>query len=335
MKNNNQKNLQYFRRYIRLIIAVAILLGLFTLFMGMEIKDDGIAWKVMLKLMLMEIGVTVLVSSTIGIFLTETYEELRNLTIDNEIFNLVDRLNAAMSKPSEFKTFQLITHLERAGVLAFYPTRKGPAQEDLNDRLEQLLHEDEKTTILLMGDTLRVFFGEGPFSYKMVRIVSEKPNVFFRVLLLNPNSWLALVRSEAETVGAPFKTDEEYHHGATFNDSKRSTDQILEWNRLFFPKREKEPINLRFYDVSDYCLSVIFPDVCYTAQYLYADPEAQFMTPELPMIKYKADSIAHKRLTWNFNYIWNNHSIAYTEMAKTILERPIVATIRGNITDQK
>lgn len=320
------KALVYLRRNIRLVLAAVAFLSLALITVGGLLPQDSLPWRVFLKIALIETGTTVLIATTIGVFLTEVYSELRELTIRNEIFGLVDRMKELVNRPEEFKTFQLLSYMEQASLLAFYPNRKGPAQDDLRSRLTQLLEEDKPTTVYILGDTLRVFFGsEGPFTYIVHRILSQKPNVTFRVLLLNPNCKLALYRSEAETIGAPFENDDQYRQAGLFHDSVNTSSHIQEWNRNLTSLRGgSAPIEVRYYDCSDYCLAVIFPDVCYTAQYVYADAEAQVQTPGIPMLKYAASSATYKRLLWNFDWIWENHSVTYEEVQQSLRDKPVV-----------
>jgi hypothetical protein len=328
MKQREQKGkvLIYFKRNIRLVLAMVAMLSLALIAAGSLVPQGYLPWQVFLKVALIETGTTILIASTIGVFLTEAYGELRELTIRNEIFELIDRMKELVNHPEDFKTFQLLSYMEQAGLAAFYPNRKGPAQDDLRSRLAQLLVEDDPTTIYLIGDTLRVFFGsEGPFTYVVHQVLSQKPNVTFRVLLLNPNCKLALYRSEAETVDAPFKSDERYRQAGLFHDSINSSSHIQEWNRNLAPLRGGSiPLEVRYYDCADYCLAVIFPDVCYTAQYVYADAEAQVQTPSIPMLKYSVSSNTHMRLLWNFNWIWENCSITYEEVIQSLQDTPVV-----------
>ncbi len=69
--------------------------------------------------------------------------------------------------------------------------------------------------------------------------------------------------------------------------------------------------------------------MCFTAQYLFSDPESQVQTPGIPMLKYSATSNTYKRLLWNFDWIWKNYKINYDAVQKSLREKPIV-TIRKN-----
>lgn len=327
MKRDTRDELLVFvKRNIRLAIVIIALISLIFILVGTLLPQDSMPWRIFLKIILIEIGTTILIASTIGVFLTEAYTELREATVQNEIFNLVDRIRELVNNPQQFKTFQLLSNIEQAGLLALYPNRKGSAQEDLRSRITQLLAIEKQTTIYVIGDTLRVFFGsEGPFSYTIHQVLSENRNVSFKVLLLHPNCELALFRSESETLGTPFKTDDQFRQSGLFHDSSSTSSHIHEWNRTLPPLRGGSiPFEVKYYYCADYCLAAIFPDVCYTAQYIYADAEAQVQTPGLPMLKYKAGSVAYNRLLWNFNWIWQNHAVTYEEVAVSLQAKPIV-----------
>lgn len=318
--------LTYLRRNIRVVLAAVALLSLTLIAIGTLVPQDSMPWRVFLKVLLIETGTTTLIATTIGVFITEAYAELRELTVQAEIFGLVERLSDLLNRPEDFKTFQLLAYMEQAGLTAFYPNRKGPAQDDLRSRLTQLLREDTPTIVYFMGDTLRVFLGtEGPFTHIVHQVISQKRDISLRVLLMNPNSKVALYRSESETMGAPFENDEQYRESALFHDSMNSSLHIREWNRNLTQSRDGSiPIEVRYYDCADYCLAIIFPDVCYTAQYVYADAEAQVQTPGIPMLKYNSDSTAYRRLVWNFNWVWENASVTYEEVQRSLEDKPVV-----------
>lgn len=321
-----EKALTFFRRYVRVVLAAMTLLSLSLIIVGAMLPQDSVTWRLLLKMLLIQTGTTVLVASTIGIFLSEAYSELRELTIRDEIFQLVDRMKELVENPERIKTFRSLSHMERAGLLAFYPDRKGPAKDDLLAALTNLMEEQKEVTVQLIGDTLRVFFGsEGPFTYAVHEVLSRNPNVKFEVLLLHPNSRLSLYRAESESIDAPFKTDAQYQESGFFRDSKNSSSHIGEWNLNLTARRgNSTPIELRYYNCSDYCLAVIFPDVCYTAQYMYADAEAQVQTPGQPMLKFAAGSSMYEALAWNFDHIWNHHGLEPKEVARSLKEEPVV-----------
>lgn len=125
-------------------------------------------------------------------------------------------------------------------------------------------------------------------------------------------------------INAPFETDEEYKRGGFFRESMDSSETILGWNLGLTPLRGNAPIDVRYYDCADYCFAVIFPDVCYTTQYIYAEPETQIQTTGIPMLKYAADSVTYRRLLWNFNWVWDNASVAYEEVIQSLQEKPVV-----------
>ncbi len=181
--------------------------------------------------------------------------------------------------------------------------------------------------LVTLSDTLRVFFGgEGPFTNQIHHAVFSNPNLSLRVLLLRPNSKLALYRSEAETIGAPFLSDSQYRAGGFFRDSITSLRTITRWNSTAAQaNKPANPIDVRFFDSADFCLAVIFPECVYTAQYLYADANAQVHTPLIPLLKYSMESTTYMRLLWNFNWVWNNSSFSPEDVEKSLEENPIVA----------
>jgi hypothetical protein len=325
-KRVHNKALVYFRRIIRLVLAMVVLLSLSMIAIGMLLPQDSVPWRVLLKTILVQTGTTVLLAGTLGVFLTEAYSQLRELTIRDEILRMVDKMRELVNKPEQFRTFQLLANMEEAGLLAFYPNRLGPAQDDLHSRIRGLLEEHRTTTVCIIGDTLRVFFSaESPFTSVVHKVLSRNPSVTLRVLLLNPNCRLALLRSEAESINAPFKDDEEYRRSGLFQDSGSSCERIREWNNNLTSLRNGSvPVEVKLYGCADYCLAVIFPDVCYTAQYIYSDADAQVQTSGIPMLKYSKDSVTYQRLRWNFDWIWRNHSISYEDYRKSLQDRPIV-----------
>jgi len=315
--------------YVRIAILIAYLVGTVVFLIGLRMPADGSEWVFTLRLALQQIGATILVSGTIGIVLTEGYKLLRGLTVTDEVYGLVDRLRTVVSRPEEFSLFQLKSYLDQAGVLAFYPDRLGPAEDDLLACLQELIQRRGKTTIYLIGDTLRVFFfAQLPFTWAINQIISENPKITFRVLMLNPNCMNFLYRSEAETPSAPFKTDDEYHRSLGFVDSRTASNQIHNWNNnpaYLQARNGRHPIDLRFYDCVDYCLAVILPDVSFTAQYIYSDAEAQTNTPRLPMLKFAKKSVGYERMLRNFNWIWENHFQTEEEVEESLRSRPVVA----------
>lgn len=326
-KRLSRQALVLFRRNIRLVTLIVWLLSLAMIGAGMFIRigSQPASALVVLKVGLMETGTTILIATTIGLFITESYETLRELTIRDEIYGLLDRMGKLISQPDEIVALQRTARMELAGLVNIFPTRKGTAQEDLRSKLEALIDIKKEITVRLFGDTLRVFFGsEGPFTYSVHKLLSTNPFVRFKVLLLNPNCRLALIRSEAETTGSPFSNDAEYRQGGLFIDSMQSTTHIREWNRTLEPLRGNIPIEARYYSCADYCFAAIFPAVCYTAQYLYADAEAQVQTPNLPMYVFSRDSSMYQRLLWNFDFVWNTQSITYDEMMQSLEETPVV-----------
>ena len=283
------------KRNMRLVLAIAVLFSLFAIIIGTIFSQDSKTWRIIVKIGLIQFGTTILISSTIGIVFTEAYRKLRELTIQDEILSMVDIMRELVARPEEFEKFRLLSYMEQAKLLAFYPNRLGPAQDDLRLSLEGLLEVDKPTTVYFFGVTLRVCFGaEGPFTLALHRVLSQNPNVKLKVLLLNPNCRSALYRSEAETIGKPFENDMQYRKAALYQDSMVSSECIERWNaRLTVQSKRDIPIEIKYYDCADYCLAVIFPDVCYTSQYLYADAEAQVQTPGIPMLKYSGDSVTY------------------------------------------
>lgn len=329
MRNGTSTSAKRQQWYVRIAILIAYLVGSVVLLIGLRMPADGREWVFTLRLAFQQIGITILVSGTIGIVLTEGYKLLRGLTVTDEVYGLIDRMRAIVSRPEEFSLFQLKSYLDQAGVLAFYPERLGPAQDDLLASLQELIDRDEETTIYLIGDTLRVFFSpEAPFTMTIAQIVSKNPKITLRVLILNPNCMNFLHRSEAETPSAPFNTDGEYHRSLGFVDSRTASNQIDSWNSnpAYLQARSgRQPIELRFYDCVDYCLAVILPDACFTAQYIYADAEAQTHSPRLPLLKFRKNSVGYRRMLWNFNWIWENHSQTEEELEESLRSRPVVA----------
>jgi len=327
MNQQNQDNPRLFKWLLRLILVIFIMVAVGLIAAGMSRPKSEDPWQILLRTGLIQIGTSLFIASTLGVVLTETHKILRKMTIKNEMQWLVDQVKLLIRDPTKFWLYVFHREMEIAGLLAFYHTRIGDAVEDLRSTLLDLLNVKKRTVVYLFGDTLRVFFNnQNLFTEQMRQVLCGNSNVFFRVLILHPNSKLALYRSEAESLNAPFTDDNAYKRSYFYRESEITSCSIEDWNKQFriMDGQEGPRIEVKYYDCADFCLAVMFPDDCFTAQYAYADNGAQATTPEFPMLKYSKDSKTYERLQWNFNWVWKSCSVTYEEVQKSLVDKPVV-----------
>ena len=300
MENLRKNN---YRLTLYLAIAISILLVAFSLL----IPDEGLSS--LLKTGLKDIGMSILIASTVTTAFSAYYRSVREDQSRKELQIYADHVEELFEKQKEALELPIYKNLAEAGVLDFYPSRKGKATDDLRIKLRNV----DNGTIRLMGATLRVFFHPGSdFTSTLDYIIRNKPQVKLEVLLLNPNSPEALRRSEAET-GAEFTSEAMYHEKSMqYNDLLITKQQIAKFNGLV---TGHQPIEVKFYD-APYCFLVIFEDQCFVSQYIYGDVPTQIHTLELPLVKYREGSISYNRLKWHFNHVFIRQSISEQEMLK-------------------
>ncbi|MDD4651391.1 MAG: hypothetical protein PHQ34_04085 [Methanothrix sp.] len=293
-----------------------------------------------------QIGIAVLIASTIGILSSEYYRKMREHNFHDELWQSVDQLR----------------DLNNAGILSVYPNRGGEAVEDVRTKLENL----QKGQVRILGSTLRVFFHSGQdYAATVHKIIDEKRAVEFKVLLMNINTKEALYRAVAESE-CYFENDSLYQECAQCMESKGSIKYINILNENYrknanesaqnskhkpTPCRKKnnieaieskdgkdlikdnnpnteKPICVRLYNNAPYCLLIMFDDVCYTSQYIYGDHNTQVNTVKLPLIKYQRDSDAYKNFEFHFEYIWKN-AAEIDEMEVNLFDKCSKCSMRG------
>lgn len=344
--------IKLFRANFTLAMGVIALTGILLLLGALLIPTSTIFAYHVLRQALAEIGIAIFAGATVSVILSEYYRKFRELSTHAELSWMLVQLTDIIRDPSELFDLQALISLKKANVLTFYHDRTGPAELDMRSKLESLLGTSEETEVCILGNTLRVFFHpHTEFTDLIIRLVTEKRNIKFKVLLTNPNSLTAFYRSLAETPHG-FKDDEDYWRKSAFiADSGRTRQQIEVFNLMaqaaYQCKRmdeckaldnkcktieeckageKHEAIRVRYYDCADTCLIVLYPDICYTSQYIYADDMTQIYTVGLPVIKYRGDCEQYKRLKRHFDYIWDI-SMEYAAVEKSKLERPVVKSL--------
>jgi hypothetical protein len=254
------------------------------------------------------VGMGILIPSTIGALISHYYFMRRREAFHTEISWFISEVWRLLRHPEETFNIQSLANLEQAEVEAFYPNRGEAAViADIQSELELLSRTDADTEICLLGDTLRVFFHPGnPYTNLIYAIVTNNPKVTFKVLIANPYSSTAYYKSLAETA-KPFKDYDDYkNRSAFFQESEITRSRIEGFNEMATQSRKvRSPrIELRYYECADMCVAILFPNSCYTAQYLYGNPDSQVNTVNTPMIKYSRDSNAYERIKYHFDFIW-------------------------------
>lgn len=348
--------LKLFRANFTLAMGLIALTGILLIVGALFIPETTAFANHVLRQALAEIGMAVFAGATVSVALSEYYRKFRELSIRAELSWMLSELTEIIRDPSELFDLQALISLRKANVLTFYSDRTGPAEFDMRSKLESLLRSSDEIEVCILGNTLRVFFHpHTEFTDLIIRLVTEKKNIKFKVLLTNPNSLTAFYRSQAETPHG-FKDDDDYWRKSAFiADSARTRQQIDVFNLMaqaaYQCKRTEdckaveekckrieeckagekhEAIYVKYYDCADTCLIVLYPDVCYTSQYIYADELTQIYTVGLPVIKYQGDSEQYKRLKRHFDYIWSV-SMDYSVVERSKSEKPVVKSLNETL----
>jgi hypothetical protein len=293
---------------IRLSIIIVALCSVIFILVGVIIQGGDRGLKTLLSISLIEIGITLFIASSIGVISTELYKKLRELTITDELYDFVTRLKFLLHKKEEITRITNVINLEKSGAINYYVNRKGEAEDDMITSIEESFRVNEETNILIIGRSLRVFFSpDAPYTSLIRRLLSSNPYVYLKVLLVNANSEVALLRASTECYAFPFRDFSEYQGCPVFKDCLRTLDTIDTWNSLYKPIRNnRKAIEAKLYDTSDPCFSVVFPTFCYIEQYLLGTIEDETENVGLPVLKYKKGSYVYSRVLRHYNWVWDN-----------------------------
>jgi len=199
-----------------------------------------------------------------------------------------------------------VYELTEAGILRVYrdrePNEDNADNADTRLRREFLTHDEGP--VLILGVTLRVFFGPmGPFSHAInAMLTAHGDGVSIKALLCDPSSPEVRERANIEQRARDPRSPPQI---------MRDIDSTLATVHVMVKERRRQ-VEVRQFRPAPYCTAVVFPHIAYFSPNILA-PEVPV---RLPMILFSSESHGYRMLAESFDFLWTHPDTAVPEMLR-------------------
>lgn len=204
------------------------------------------------------------------------------------------------------------------------------------DAFVKYMDSKEAGTVRLLGTTLRAFTKETSLYYPLKDEITEMynghapkilinsqyqcethryinllvrlltfSNVKIEMIVLNPYCLEAYFRAQAEDSdpNRMFNKIEDYQSQyvpCLFSDLQATIAFIRKLRNIY---RDRIELKLSFF--MNAMFLIVFPDICFTQQYIMDEFASKGGISQIPLLKYRKGSTPYERLNAHFDFIWN------------------------------
>lgn len=235
-------------------------------------------------------------------------------------------------------TFDLVKSARDSGIARIYPLRTGELAENrdaeraFKDRLrmefakaEQLaLESKESKTIRMMGISLRAFFNDSGDLFAMAENALRNKLLSFKILLVDPLSAQAGLRSERESQtheDQEYNNVEEHFTSTLFTDLQKCTRTL---NRF---TETGGRVDVRLYSTAPSCFLVFINESVFVETYHYGRSGIGGLKGgKVPVLEFHSDTSTYKELEGHFDHVW-------FKSRNRKLDQALTGEINGSRTD--
>lgn len=254
-----------------------------------------------------QLSIGVLVFGLTSFALTHWYSKIMSDQIDS----IGEEIKAIT-----IDTFDLVKSAKDSGIARIYPLRTGEFAE--NPEAEKAFHakiklefekaarnaleKKEPILIKMMGISLRAFFNDAVDLYPMTENALRNDLLKFQVLLIDPFSAQAGLRSEREsqnTEDEEYSSVEQHFSSTLFQDLQKCTKTLIRFTD------ESKRVEVRLYSTAPSCLLIFVNESVFVETYHYGRSGIGGLKGgKVPVLEFHSDTNTYKELEGHFKHVW-------------------------------
>ena len=277
--------------------------------------------------LLQQIGIGVLVFGLTALTLAryDARDRVRQLeTIADEV------------KSVTTSSLDLVHSAQESGIDRVYPFRTGDESWTFRDRLRDEFEKARREAhasgcpkiVRMMGISLRGFFFQNGELHTVTDDAFTDPNLRFEILLIDPYSEQAVMRSERESQReeGDVYTDPNAHFVSTlFTDMQNCTRYLQSFTLVKSPR-----VEVRFYRAAPSCFLVFVNDSVFVETYHYGRSGVGGLRGgRVPVLEFYSHTETYKELEGHFDYVWfkSKDRVLDAALANEIMNPPASVTL--------
>jgi hypothetical protein len=232
-------------------------------------------------------------------------------------------------------TFDLVRSARDSGIARIYPLRTGEfsdnpdAERAFRDRVklefrkaaQRGLAGERDVTIRMMGISLRAFFTSIGSLYPLTENALHNDRLRFQILLIDPFSAQAGLRSERESQTeetSEYLDVEEHLTSTLFQDLQQCTRTLL---RFCAPDTDR--VEVRLYSTAPSCLLIFVNESVFVETYHYGRSGIGGLKGgKVPVLEFHSDTGTYKELEGHFQHVWykSRQQVLTPDLARSITD---------------